>query len=297
MSAVDVFAGLGEILWDLFPEGRRLGGAPANFAFHSAQLGRPAAAISRAGDDLLGREILDRLAAAGLSADAVQIDPVHPTGTVRVDLDAQGQPAYTIVEGVAWDHLEWTPALAALAARTAAVCFGSLAQRHPVSRETIRRFLTACPPETFAVFDINLRQSFHGPEVIHKGLELARAAKMNDEELPVVAGMTGLESESEEDRARELLERYALDLVCVTRGARGALLVTEDAVSDHPGFPVEVADAVGAGDAFVAALAHHWIKGSPLDRINEAANRMGAFVAGQSGATPALPPALAAELR
>ncbi len=288
--------GLGEILWDLLPSGRQLGGAPANFAFHAAQLGNLGVAASRVGTDDLGNDILDRLGSLGLSAEFIQRDPVHPTGTVKVEIGSGGQPRYTIVENVAWDHLEWTPELEQLAARTNAVCFGSLAQRAPDSRKTILRFLSACRPDALRIFDINLRGEFFTPEIIESGLSVSRIAKMNDEELPRVAEIVGAKGMGEESLARELIRRFGLKLVCVTRGARGSLLASAGEISVHPGFQVSVADTVGSGDAFVAAVAHHYLRGAPLEKINQAANRLGAWVATQLGATPRMSDELLAEI-
>lgn len=281
--------GLGEILWDLLPQGKQLGGAPANFAYHAAQLGERGVAASRVGEDPLGAEILGRIAALGLDPGFLQRDPSHPTGTVAVEIGPGGQPSYTIIENVAWDRLEFSPAWQALAAETDAVCFGSLAQRGDLARAAIQSFLQALRPEAVPIFDINLRGSFYSAELIGQGLGLAKIAKLNDEELPVVAGLLGLKSSGEIDLARELLDLRQLELVCVTRGARGSLLVSRGGVSEHPGYPAQVADTIGAGDAFVAAMAHHWLRGSELGRVNEAANRLGAFVASQPGATPPIP--------
>lgn len=296
-----IMVGLGELLWDLLPGGRKMGGAPANFAFHARQLGADASPVSRVGDDDLGREILDRIRRLGLSADHVQIDPEVPTGTVQVALGPGGMPSYTITENVAWDRLAWTPELEALAGRADAVCYGSLAQRAEPSRETIRRFLAATRPAALRIFDINLRGDFYSAEVLAGGLELARVAKMNDEELPIVCRLLGLpfegERESEPERAGSegeraacavLRERFDLELVCLTRGERGSLLVGRADAAETPGVPVRVADTVGAGDAFVAAVAYHLLNGAPLEAVGRAANALGAWVAGQPGATPEL---------
>lgn len=286
--------GLGEILWDMLPDGRKLGGAPANFAFHARQLGAEAYPVSRIGDDDLGREIRERLGALGLSGEFIQTDPEAPTGTVSVDLDAEGLPRYTIIEGVAWDRIAWTPELEGLARRADVVCYGSLAQRSPQSRAAIVAFLEATRPETLRVFDINLRQSFYSAEIITRGLELARVAKMNDEEAPVVASLVGIGAKDERAICQALLEKFELDLVCLTRGARGSLLVGRGGAAETPGVSVKVADTVGAGDAFIAAAAWHWVNlrgeagAGDLERIGRAANQLGAWVAGQPGATPAL---------
>lgn len=284
-----IVVGLGEILWDMLPEGKQLGGAPANFAYHADRLGERGIAASRIGKDELGGEILARLSELKLDLSGIQIDEKAPTGTVKVQLGPGGQPSYTIVEGVAWDRLEWTPGWEQLAQRTDAVCFGSLAQRSEVSRRTIHSFLRACRPEAVRIFDINLRGDFYSKEVLQESLQLSRIAKLNDEELPKVGALLGLTGEGEVGLAKALRTRFELDLVCVTRGARGSLLVARDEVSEHPGFQVVVADTVGSGDAFVAAVAHHFMRGASLERINEAANKLGAFVASRRGATPEIP--------
>lgn len=278
--------GLGELLWDLFPAGRQLGGAPANFAYHSAALGNRGLIASRIGDDELGREALDQLSRLGLSTDYVQTDPTHPTGTVEVQVDEQGQPDYIITENVAWDFMEWTPAWQKLAAQTDAVCFGSLAQRSPQSRDTIRRFIKAVPDGSTRIYDVNLRQAFFSKEILTESLSLSEVVKLNDIELPQVIDILGLRGGNQEESARALLQAYHLKLVCITRGEHGSLLVTDTESAEHPGFPIKVADTVGSGDAFTVALVHHYLRQTPLAKIAEAANRMGSWVATQVGATP-----------
>jgi len=280
--------GLGELLWDLLPGGKQLGGAPSNFAYMAASLGDRCFIASRVGNDSLGREALDRLNQLGLPTCYVQIDRSHSTGTVLVQVDERGQPDFTITEDVAWDYLEWTPEWQALAAQADAVCFGSLAQRSPQSRDTIHRFLQAARSDALRIFDVNLRQSFYSTEIISESLRLSNIVKLNNEELPRVIRMLDLGDGSEAEAARRLLRAFNLDLVCLTRAAQGSLLVADDEVAEHPGFRVAVADAVGAGDAFTAALAHNYLRGASLERINEAANRLGAWVATQVGATPAV---------
>jgi fructokinase len=280
--------GLGELLWDLFPAGKQLGGAPANFAYHSAALGNQGLIASRVGDDELGREALDQLSRLGLPTDYVQTDPTHPTGTVEVQVDEQGQPDYIITENVAWDFMEWTPAWQKLAAQTDAVCFGSLAQRSPQSRDTIRQFIKAVPSGNTRIYDVNLRQAFFSKEILTESLSLSEVVKLNDIELPQVIDILGLSGGNQEEGARALLQAYHLKLVCVTRGAHGSLLVTDTESAEHPGFPIKVADTVGAGDAFTVALVHHYLRKTPLAKIAEAANRMGSWVATQVGAMPAM---------
>ena len=279
--------GLGELLWDMLPSGKQLGGAPANFAYITNLLGDKGIPASRIGNDALGAEALQRLTQLGLSADFVQRDPIHPTGTVNVEIDNTGQPRFDILQPVAWDFLEWTKPWQHLASETDAVCFGSLAQRSAHSQATIRTFLSATRPEALRVFDVNLRQNFYSEPVLAESMSLANIVKLNHEELPKIMHLFELEDGGEEGSARRLLSMHDLKLVCVTRGNSGSLLISADQCSEHAGIQVKVADTVGAGDAFTAALVHGYLRATPLDEINETANRVGAWVASQSGATPA----------
>jgi fructokinase len=285
-----LIVGLGELLWDLLPGGKQLGGAPANFAYHAAALGNRGVVASRVGADALGREARDRLRQSGLETAFVQEDPSHPTGTVLVELDPQGQPRYTIIENVAWDFLEWTPAWQELAAQAQAVCFGSLAQRAHQARATIRQFLLASRPEAVRIFDVNLRQSFYSAELLRQSLQLASIAKLNQDELPNVAQLLQLPGGDAVTAARGLIETFGLQLVCVTRGAYGSVLVTAAEVDEHPGFPVTVVDTVGAGDAFTAGLVHAYLRQESLANIAALANRLGGWVATQAGAMPPVRP-------
>ena len=287
--------GLGELLWDLFPQGKKLGGAPANFAYIASLLGDDGIPASRLGRDLLGDEALLRLTELNLPASFIQEDADHPTGTVNVLVDDRGQPRFDIKEGVAWDFLEWTPQWQILAEQAEAVCFGSLAQRSPRSRSTIRNFLKATRPEAVRVFDVNLRQNFYNPEILSESMKLATIVKLNHEELPKIARVLGLKlGESNfgehESTAQRLVGLYNLKLICITRGEAGSLLVTAREQHSHPGVRVRVADTVGAGDAFTAALLHEYLCGASLESMNEIANRMGAWVASEVGATPVLKP-------
>jgi fructokinase len=279
--------GLGELLWDLLPSGKQLGGAPANFAYMTNLLGDTGIPASRVGRDILGDEALEQLAQLGLSAASVQRDPTNSTGTVNVDVDDNGQPCFEISEPAAWDFLEWSPSWQQLAKEADAVCFGSLAQRSSQSRSTIRSFLRATPPEAVRIFDVNLRQNFYTAQVLAESMMLATIVKLNHEELPKIMRLFELGHHTEEDSARRLLSSRDLKLVCVTRGSGGSLLVSPAEFTEHPGFRIKVADTVGAGDAFTAALVHGYLRGTPLAQINKDANRVGAWVASQSGATPA----------
>ena len=279
--------GLGELLWDLLPSGKQLGGAPANFAYITNLLGDTGIPASRVGSDSLGEEALRRLAQLGLSADFVQKDPIHPTGTVQVEIDNAGQPRFDILEAVAWDFLEWTAAWKQLASEADAVCFGSLAQRSALSQSTIRSFLQSTRPEAARIFDVNLRQNFYSREVLAESMKLATIVKLNHEELPKIMHLFELENRGEKDSARRLLSLHHLKLVCVTCGNGGSLLITSNECSQHPGFKVKTADTVGAGDAFTAAMVHGFLRGTALAQLNETANRVGAWVASQPGAMPA----------
>ena len=283
-----IFIGLGEILWDLLPSGKQLGGAPANFAYHAHALGAEARVVSRVGNDPLGREILDRLRALGLTTDGIGVDTNAPTGTVSVELAADGQPRFIIHENVAWDRMVADEASLAFAARADAVCFGSLAQRREPSRSSIRALVAATPATALRVFDINLRQQFYSPEIVETSLQLANVLKLNDQELPVLAAMFGLRGGVREQLAA-LAKQFGLRAVALTRGAHGSLLLAAGIWSDHPGLAVKVADTIGAGDAFTAALTLGLLAGRPLDDINRHANEVAAYVCSQPGATPPMP--------
>jgi fructokinase len=279
--------GLGELLWDMFPEGKQLGGAPANFAYMTSLLGDEGIVASRVGGDALGRAAGRRLERLGLRASHLQLDRAYPTGTVKVSVDPSGQPTFEIAESVAWDFFEWTPEWRSLAERADAVCFGTLAQRCPQSRATIRQFLSAVRPGVTRVFDVNLRQSFYNAETLSESAKLADVMKVNNDELPIVAKLLQIPFIYDESRAAHWLrDILGLKLVCITRGPKGSLLVSADEVSEHPGFRVHVADTVGAGDAFTAALVYHYLRHASVSTLNEAANRMGSWVASQIGATP-----------
>jgi fructokinase len=287
--------GVGELLWDILPSGPRLGGAPANFSVMAARLGNHAAILSRVGRDDLGRRAIEVLDSLPVDATQVQVDSLHESGRVTVELDA-GQPTYTIHEAAAWDFLELSDEWVRLAECADAICFGSLAQRHPTSRQTIQTLAAQTSSACIRVFDVNLRAPFYSGEVIKQSLELATVVKMNDAEVPLVLGLLGLPSYDgpEHDRLRlgaeRLLEAFpTLGMVAVTRGAAGSLLVRRGEWYEHPGIAVKVADTIGAGDAFTAALTHYMLHGADLATLNEAGNRWGAWMASQAGAMPTLP--------
>jgi fructokinase len=277
--------GLGEVLWDLLPGGRLLGGAPFNFAFHCHHLGWPSAMVSRVGADDLGREIRAALRERGLSDEFLQEDTAHPTGTVPVTLSPDGQPQFTITPDVAYDHLAWEPAWAALFTAAQAVCFGTLVQRTPAAGEAVRRAVDAAR-NALVVYDVNLRQHYYSREVVEASLRASRWAKLNDEELALLRELLGLRAGGESATLADLRRRYGLELACVTRGARGCLLQTADEEVVVPGRRVAVVDTVGAGDAFTAGLLVTALEGRPLAEAAAFANRLAARVAASSGGTP-----------
>jgi fructokinase len=278
--------GLGELLWDLFPKGKQLGGAPANFAYMTSLLGDEGLVASRVGNDALGRAAARRLQRIGLKTSHIQLDSAHGTGTAKLEVDAAGQPTFEFAESAAWDFFQWTTDWNELAEKADAVCFGSLAQRAPRSRATVRAFLQAVGKKTIRVFDVNLRPPFYSRETLDESLKLCDIVKLNHDEIAAVPKILGHPADGEERAARWIRDTYKLKLVCVTRGEQGSLLVAEKEISNHPGCKIRVADTVGSGDAFTAALIYHYLRGAALPTLSEAANRMGAWVAAQTGATP-----------
>ncbi len=289
MNARPVIVGIGEVLWDVYPDAAHFGGAPANFACHSASLGAESWMVGAVGADELGERAVGKLLERGVECGHVCRDAHHATGRVLVTLNDAGQAGYEFAADTAWDHLAWSGDLAALAARCDAVCFGTLGQRSPVSRETIRRFVAATPPGALRVFDVNLRQRFHDPDTIRASLALASAVKLNHEELPVVGELCGLRATAPRDMLVELADRFDLRLAALTRGPHGSLLVAGGDEDDCPAPPTRVVDTVGAGDAFTATLVSGFLHGLPLDVVNRHANAVASFVCSQDGATPMLP--------
>jgi fructokinase len=291
-SSKPVVVGLGEVLWDLLPAGKQLGGAPANFAYHAGALGARAAVVSAVGDDALGREILARLDALGVARWSVATDPAHPTGTVSVQLDAGGTPTYEIHRDVAWDHVPWSAQLAELARSADAVCFGSLAQRSPGTRATTMAFLTETRPDCLRVLDINIRKTAD-LSVVPDLLARSNIFKLNHEEMPVVAKMLSL-GDDEKPAARELIARFALKLVAVPHGGAGSHLYAPGHHSFVRAPIVKVVDTVGAGDSFTAAIVMGCLAGRSLEEIHRRATDVAAYVCTQAGGTPALPEELRA---
>lgn len=284
--------GIGEVLWDMLPEGKKLGGAPANFAYHVSQFGLPGCAVSAVGEDALGDEIIANLLDKNLD---FSIDKVsYPTGTVEVRLDAAGIPQYDITEHVAWDNIPFTPELEALARQTRAVCFGSLAQRGEVSRTTIRRFLDVMPKDgdTLVVFDINLRQHFYTADVLSESMSRCNILKINDEELEIVNRLYGNLADDVESQCRYLMERFGLRILILTCGVNGSHVFTPDAKYFRPTPIVEVADTVGAGDSFTAAFVATLLRGRSVAEAHAAAVDTSAYVCSRHGAMPILPSSL-----
>lgn len=280
--------GMGEALWDMLPEGRKLGGAPANFAYHVSQFGLDSRVVSAVGDDELGNEILANFAEKQLEC---QIEKVaYPTGTVLVTLDEKGVPCYEIKEGVAWDNIPYTPALENLAKQTRAVCFGSLAQRNAVSRETINRFIDEMPQDenVLKIFDINLRQHFYSKELIEASLKKSNVLKINDEELVVVGEMFGFADIDFQDKCWILLAKYNLKMLILTCGTEGSYVFTPGEVSFLETPQVQVADTVGAGDSFTGAFVAAILNGKTVKDAHRLAVDVSAFVCTQNGAMPEL---------
>ena len=286
-----VLIGLGEILWDIFPEERKMGGAPANFAFYAKNLGENGIIVSRVGKDRDGDEILSRLRSAELETRYISFDKNHPTGTVTVSLDLRGIPCFTIHEGRAWEYLEMNRGLEALAARADAVCYGSLGQRSPVSRATVCRFLDGTRRECLRIFDLNLRPPHYTRESIVDLLRRSRILKLNEDEIKSASQLLRI-SGRENEVAAALLSAYPLELVVLTRGERGSLIFSHNETVESPAARVEVADTVGAGDAFTAVVAVGLLRKRSLRHINTVANQVAAFVCAQHGAWAKLPDGL-----
>lgn len=276
---------IGEIVWDIFPDKKILGGAPLNVAYHLSTLGRNVCLISRIGADPLAVLTVDQISRLGLDLGAIQRDPKTPTGQVQITLTAEREPSFDIVAPAAWDEID--PALfpAEVVADGFSLVFGTLGQRSPRSRQAIR---SLWPKAQLRFYDINLRPPFTPRETVLESLEAADVAKLNDSELATVADWSGIPTGSIEARAEQLFRRWNLLALAVTLGADGAMLVSGDGIFSHPGFPVQVADTVGAGDAFFATLIEGIIAKRPWQSCLERANKRGSFVAGRSGATPSM---------
>lgn len=288
----DIVVGMGEALWDVLPEGKKIGGAPANFAYHVSQFGIPSCVVGAIGNDTLGREIIENFVSKGLYHKLAVVP--YATGTVQVELDEDGIPQYDIKQNVAWDNIPFTPELRELAARTKAFCFGSLAQRNVVSRETIDKYLDAIPKENdpLIVFDVNLRQNFYSKEILENSMRRCNILKINDEELVIVSRLFGLPGIDMKEMCQTLLERYNLAILILTCGVNGSYVFTREVDSFQPTPKVEVADTVGAGDSFTAAFIASILKGKSVEEAHKTAVETSAFVCTRNGAMPELPAAL-----
>lgn len=275
--------GLGEILWDMLPTGKQLGGAPANFAYHVCRLGGNGWAVSAISDDELGREIKSTLSTKKLNTILEEVN--EPTGTVQVTLNAAGVPTYDITEGVAWDHIPFTERIGDLAKETSAVCFGTLAQRSPESRATIHEFIENMPDGSLKVYDINLRQNYYDEKIISDSLRLADILKINDEELDIVSKMLSL-SGTQEERCRAISRAFNLKFVILTKGGDGSEVVLEDKVHiSRPG-KIDIVDTVGAGDSFTAAFILAYLRGESLEKAHTLATEVSSYVCTKAGAMP-----------
>ena len=285
----DVIVGMGEVLWDMLPEGKKIGGAPANFAYHVSQYGFDGYVVSAVGDDKLGNEILESFNNRRLNY-LIQRVP-YPTGTVQIELDEAGIPCYEIKENVAWDNIPFTVDLEKLAKKTRALCFGSLAQRNTVSRETINRFLDVMSDAAgqYRVFDVNLRQGFYDKEILCNSMKRCNILKINDEELIAVSRMFEYPGIDLEDKCRALLSEYGLEILILTCGVNGSYVFTRENVSFVNTPKIEVADTVGAGDSFTATFISAILKGKSIREAHELAVEVSAYVCTQNGAMPELP--------
>lgn len=279
--------GLGEVLWDDLPDGRRLGGAPANVAFHAGLRGADAGVVSAVGDDEPGNTALKRLRSKHIGVEGVAVLDDYPTGVVDVTLDAGGSASYDIRQGVAWDHLPATQAALGLAGAADAICFGTLAQRHESSRKAIHTLLDAAKPDCLRVYDVNLRAPHFTAQIIRSSVERCDVLKLNSDEIADAA--EALECPSvEADFAKFLLDS-GLRMVVVTRGGDGSALYTAEQVSELDPEPVDVVDTVGAGDSFTAAVLMGVLRGDPLREIHRKAAAVASYVCTQNGATPDVP--------
>ena len=283
-----MIAGIGELLWDVLGNVEKLGGAPVNFAFHINSLGAEGIPISTVGDDDRGQRALDELANHGIFTDAISLSSSHPTGHVNASVDADGVAHYSFPDEVAWDHLWFNDVALSIRHNIKAVCFGTLGQRASVSRVAIHHFLDQLSDTVLKVYDLNLRQHYYDRKIIETSFEQCNVIKLSDEELQIIQKMLGLPDE-ERAAVSSLIATYDLQLGVITRGENGSLLVTPSEISEHPGFPSQVVDTIGAGDAFTAATTLGFILGRDLNTINEHANRLAAYVCTKKGAMPQVP--------
>lgn len=288
LEHVPIVAGIGELLWDCFEDGRRAGGAPANVAFHAQQLGCRGIVATRVGRDEMGDSLVQFLNEQGLETGNVQRDRDHPTGTVTIDTTTADHPQYTIHENVAWDYLQCDDSLREIMPQCSAVCFGTLAQRYPVSRDGILHALLATDENCRIVYDVNLRQNWYHRDWVERSLQMADILKLNRDEVDTIADLLEWKSNLPEDFAAAARKSFAVDLVCITNAEKGCSLFSRDDVVTVPGVEIELADSVGAGDAFTAALIYSQLQDWPLENCGQLANAVGAMVASRQGAMPPL---------
>lgn len=279
--------GLGEVLWDMLPEGRKIGGAPVNFAYHAGQFGIDTMAVSAIGNDKLGEDTIAEM--NGKHLNHIFPSVPYPTGSVQVSLDEKGVPAYDIKENVAWDNIPFTNEIESVARNCQAVCFGSLAQRNAVSRNTIRKFIESTPSGCIRIFDINLRQNFYTSNVIRDSLEHCNILKINDEEIMLVSRMFNYDSSNIENVCRTIMEDFSLEMVILTCGTKGSYIFTKGGVSFMPTPKVNVADTVGAGDSFTGSFCAAILRGLPVAEAHKKAVEVSAYVCTQNGAMPEIP--------
>ena len=291
MTMKPVFIGIGEVLWDVLPDGRQPGGAPGNFIFHSTILGAEGITVSSIGDDSDGDDLIEHFNSLGLESRFLARNNNFPTGTVQVELDAGGEPDYTITENVAWDHIPGSILPAEITNRASVICFGSLAQRNSESAESISSLLNSVPENTLRIFDINIRQHYYTANILRRSLTVSDILKLNRDELVLLSDMFNLTG-SNKEILDALLKKFELKMIALTRDSDGSILHSEDFHLEHPGVRTEVTDAVGAGDAFTATLAMGLVKKCPVELIHDHANRVAAWVCTQPGATPVLPDGL-----
>ena len=291
----DMVVGMGEALWDVLPEGKKIGGAPANFAYHVSQFGLPSCVVSAVGDDALGREIVENFISKGLNQLIAEVP--YPTGTVQVEIDQAGIPQYDIKENVAWDNIPYTYQLESLAKRTKAVCFGSLAQRNVTSWATIRQFLDDTPKDCLKIFDINLRQQFYTKNVIEESLKRCNILKINDEELVVINRMYGYDGLDMRGTCEKMLAEYGLKMLVLTCGTNGSYVFAPGLTSFQETPKVKVADTVGAGDSFTGSFCAAILNGKPMEEAHRIAVEVSAYVCTQNGAMPKYPAELVAKVK
>jgi len=295
MSEKTIITGLGEILWDLLPEGKQLGGAPANFVYHIQQLGYQSYMVSSIGEDRLGDEILNSLDKRGLSSKYISRSQDFPTGQVEVELDEDGNPEYNIIENVAWDYIPYSKKLDKLAHQSSAVCFGSLAQRSSKSRATVQKILKSTDENCIRIFDVNLRQNYYSLELIEENLALASILKLNEDELQKITDMFSIRGD-EKEQMRKIISRFKLEMIALTKGGQGSFLVTSQKSSFLEPLDTKVKDTVGAGDSFTAGLVFSLLQGFSLEKCHQNANRLASFVCSQDGAMPSLPKKLLTQI-